>query len=181
MYAIGKRNLERFRPHAYSVCRIEDGGTNPYLREQRAIEEFLTGIEPKYESAVARLLAPNVDPEAIYVVAGFVAYVLTCSPAGMRIHTEPMKALRDVAARALDSKGQLPPPPPELGGSGLAELLHRGKVRFEIDPKYPQALGIASIVARTAAFGNFKWDVLINRSTDSPFFTSDLEMLKGIA
>ena len=34
-------------------------------------------------------------------------------------------------------------------------------------------MGIASILSRTATFGNFKWEILINPFDDSPFFTSD--------
>jgi hypothetical protein len=172
MYAIRKSDLARFTPNAQSVCRTEDGSTNPYLHESRAIEEFLKGVEPKYEGAVAALLANQVDAEAIYAIAGFVGYVLSCSPGGMRIHMEPMKALLDITAKAVDSQGLVPPPPPELAGDGLTDLLRRGKLRFEVDPKYPQALGVASIVLRTVTFGNFTWEVLLN-STDSPFFTSD--------
>jgi hypothetical protein len=51
MFAVRKSDLARFTPNAQSVCRIEDGSTNPYLHEQRVIEEFLKGAEPKYESA----------------------------------------------------------------------------------------------------------------------------------
>ena len=39
--------------------------------------------------------------------------------------------------------------------------------------KYPQAIGISSILACTATFGNFKWEILHNDFTDNPFFTSD--------
>jgi hypothetical protein len=112
MYAIRKSDLTRFTPNAQSVCRLQDGSTNPYLHESRAIEEFLKGVEPKYDGALAALLANEVDPEAIYAVAGFVAYILSCSPGGMRIHAAPMKALLDMTARALDSKGLVPPPHP---------------------------------------------------------------------
>jgi len=37
----------------------------------------------------------------------------------------------------------------------------------------PQAVGIANILDRVSAFGNCKWDVLINKHKDCPFFTSD--------
>jgi hypothetical protein len=173
MHAMRKSDLKTFTPDAQSVCRIEGGSTNSYLREDRAIEEFLKGIEPKYNGALTKLTADNIDSECIYVIAGFVAYVLTCSPAGMRVQSEPIKGAVEETSRILDSKGSFSTPPPELGGENLTELLNSGKVRMEIDPKYPQAIGIASIISRTITFGNFKWDVLINPFDDSPFFTSD--------
>lgn len=38
LYAIRKSDLKPFTPTAQSICRIEDGSTNSYLREERAVE-----------------------------------------------------------------------------------------------------------------------------------------------
>ena len=173
MHAIQKSDLKSFTPDAQSVCKIEDGSTNSYLREDRAVEAFLKGIEPKYNGALIKLTADNIDSECIYTIAGFVAYVLVCSPAGMRIQSGPLKGAVEETARTLDSKKLIPAPPPELGGESLTQFLNSGKVRVEIDPKYPQAIGIASILSNTITFGNFVWDVLINPFDDNSFFTSD--------
>ncbi len=67
----------------------------------------------------------------------------------------------------------MPPPPPQLGNTILTELLRNGAVSVTIDPKYPQAIGISSVLALTARFGNFTWEILHNDFDDSPFFTSD--------
>jgi len=173
MYAINKSDLKTFTPDAKSVCRIEDGSTNSYLREDRAIEEFLKGIEPKYNIAISKLKSNHLDIECIYTIAGFIAYVITCSPAGMRILSNPLKGTVKETARILDSQGELPTPPPILGGETLSELLSRDKVRINIDPKFPQAIGIASILSYVSVFGNFTWEILINQYKDNPFFTSD--------
>jgi hypothetical protein len=173
MYAIRKSDLKLFTPNAQSVCRIEDGSTNSYLREDRIVEAFLKRIEPRYNAALEKLITDKIDPECIFVIAGFVAYVSTCSPAAMRIHSEPLKAVVEDTAGMLDSKGSLPPPPAKLGGKSLTELLQSGKIHISINSKYPQAIGIASILFLTITYGNFDWDVLINPFEDSPFFTSD--------
>lgn len=173
MHAIRKSDLQSFTPNAQSICRIEEGSTNSYLREDRAIEGFLKSIEPNYNAALAKLKADSIDVECIYVIAGYVAYVLSCSPAAMRIQSGPLKGSVEETTRLLDSKGLIPRPPPILGGESLTDLLNRGEVKLEIDPKYPQAMGIASILSRTAMFGNFKWNVLVNPFEDSLYFTSD--------
>jgi len=173
MHAIRKSDLKSFTPDAQSVCRIENGSTNAYLREDRIVEEFLKGIEPKYNSALEKLTADKIDAECIYAIAGFVAYVLMCSPAAMRIKSEPLKTVVEETSRMLDSQGHLPGPPPVLGGESLTDLLNSGKVRVKINPKFPQAIGIVSILSVTTAFGNFPWDVMLNPFDDSPFFTSD--------
>lgn len=65
------------------------------------------------------------------------------------------------------------PAPPELGGKTIVELIRDGVVKVTIDEKFPQALGITSILERTQLLGNFDWDILLNEYTESPFFTSD--------
>jgi hypothetical protein len=173
MYAIRKTDLKAFTPRSEDVCRIMDGSTNAYLREDRAIEEFLRTIEPNYSAALDKLVAGKIDNECIYTIAGFVAYVVFCSPTGMRIHSGPLKSAVESTAVMMDAQGLMPPAPAELGGARLTELLRDGTVEVTIDPKYPQAIGINSILKTTATLGNFKWEILHNDFDDSPFFTSD--------
>src|SRR5882757_4259013 len=173
MYAMRKSDLKRFTPNAQSVCRIEDGSTNAYIRENRAIEEILKTIEPRYNSAVAKLIGDNIDPECIYTIAGFVAYVITCSPTGMRVFSEPLKAVVETEAVTAEKHGLLPSRPEALRGTSLAELLRTGDIEITVDQKYPQAVGISTILRHIAVFGNFKWDILLNHFVENPFFTSD--------
>jgi len=46
-------------------------------------------------------------------------------------------------------------------------------IDFKVDPKYPQAHAINSIIERVSILGNSKWEILHNSIPDSPFFTSD--------
>jgi hypothetical protein len=173
MHALRKSDLKYFCPDSLSVCRVEHGSTNPYLTDERAIEEFLRDIEPKYNRAVEAFSIGNPGRDAVYVLSGFVAYVLSCSPAGMRINSEPFRSSLEETGRILDARGEIGTPPAELGATSLRDLFNRKLARVEVDPKYPQAVGIASIHRMTNTFGNFGWEVLINRHADSPYFTSD--------
>ncbi|HWA95831.1 MAG TPA: DUF4238 domain-containing protein [Terracidiphilus sp.] len=173
MYATRKSDLKSFTPNSESVCRTIDGSTNPYLKESRAVEDFLKTIEPKYNGALAKLISDNIDEECIYTIGGFVAYFLSCSPAGMRIQSGPLKSIVEAEASILETSGRLPQPPRELGGANLAGLLSTGAVEVDVDQKFPQAIGINSILQFIAIFGNFRWDILLNDFNDSPFFTSD--------
>jgi hypothetical protein len=173
MYAIRKIDLKAFTPRSEDVCRIMDGSTNAYLREDRAIEDFLKSIEPNYNAALGKLIAGKIDNECIYTIAGLIAYVVCCSPTGMRIHSSPLKSSVEVTATMIDAQGLIPPAPAVLGGARLSELLRDGAVKVTIDPKYPQAIGINLILKITATFGNFKWEILRNDFDDTPFFTSD--------
>ncbi len=174
MFALRKCDLKPFTPDAYSVCRIQDGSTNAYLTDERAVEEFLKDVEPIYNRAVTALATGKPETSDIYAVAGFVAYVWSCSPGGMRINSAPLRGLVEATGRLLDARGGLEVPPPSLGATSFSELLDKDIVRVTVDPKYPQAVGIAGIRRLANAFGNFSWEVLVNKHADSPYFTSDL-------
>jgi hypothetical protein len=173
MYATRKADLKVFTPNSESVCRIMDGSTNAYLLKDRVIEDFLKTIEPNYNPALENLTSGKIDTNCIYTIAGFVAYVAACSPAGMRIGSMPLKRLLEREAVVMDAQGAFSPSPAVLGGASLTELLHDGAVEFTVDPKYSQATGIASIRNFIDIFGNCEWEILENDFKDSPFFTSD--------
>jgi hypothetical protein len=173
MYAIRKSDLKRFQTKSQDICRIEEGSTNAYLTEDRAIEEFLKGVEPRYIASLAKLRENKIDQECISCIAGFAAYIVSCSPAAMRIESGPMKAALESAATVLDEQGLMPKAPEALGEKSITELLADGIVKVTVDPKYPQAVGISNILHYVSIFGNSPWEILRNENADSPFFTSD--------
>jgi hypothetical protein len=62
MYAIRKSDLKRFTPKSQDVCRIEEGSTNAYLTEDRAVEEFLKDVEPRYNASLANAGPSQAPP-----------------------------------------------------------------------------------------------------------------------
>ena len=168
-----KRTNATFPCHPEDVCRTQDGSTNQYLEEERVVEEFLKGIEPQYNVALDAIRKDQINVDAVYVMAGFAAYVATCSPGAMRSNSAPLKAVVEATGKRLDAQGEIHPAPDSLGGKSISELIEDGSVQVKIDQKYPQAIGIAQIKGRLSAFGNAQWDVLINEHDESPFFTSD--------
>jgi hypothetical protein len=173
LYAIRKSDLRRFQTKSRDICRIHDGSTNAYLTESRAIEEFLKDVEPRYNASLAKLRENKPDQESIFCIAGFVAYIINCSPGAMRIHSGPLKATLASTATLLDAQGEIPKAPKALGGKSMTELLADGTVTFDVDPKYPQAIGVTSVMNHVSIFGNSSWEILHNEEADSPFFTSD--------
>jgi hypothetical protein len=173
MYAIRKSDLKAFRPNPKVVCAINEGSTNAYLRTDRAIEQFLKTIEPSYNASVEKLRENKIDKASIYVISGYMAHVVCCSPAAMRINSEPLRNAAELVAEMLDARGEIPAPPKELEAGSLTELLKTGKLKFEVDPKFPQAIGISNILSHVAVFGNFRWEILSNDFEESAYFTSD--------
>jgi Protein of unknown function (DUF4238) len=173
MFAMSKTTLKRFPTRPVDVCRIDEGSTNAYLTEPRAVEDFLTLIEPKYNSAIESFLTSDIDAESVMTVAGFIAYVYACSPTGMRLNSVSLRASVEATAEILDRKGGLPQIPEELGASTIKELFDGQAVGVKVDPKFPQAMGISRILGLAARLGNFPWQVLRNNDSTSPFFSSD--------
>ncbi len=173
LHAIRKSDLKKFSPGTRNVCAISDGNTNPFLQPARAIEEFLEAIEPKYDWAIDRFVRGEMHREAIYVIAGLISSIMVCSPGGARLNAKPVARILEEMTRRLDRGGQLPVPPESMGGASFTQLLEEGKIRLNVNPKHPQAIGILAILEQIAAYGNFRWEFLVNLHEDSPFFTSD--------
>jgi hypothetical protein len=172
MYGFRKRDSHVFQCSSKDVCRVENS-TNSYLLEDRAIETFLTTIEPRYNDAVTQLRTGHPSRDAIYVIAGFVAYVTACSPTAMRLGAEPLRKAIEATTAILDSKAELPQAPKELGSTSMSQLLRDGIIKVNVDQKYPQAIGISTILNLVGVFGNSMWELVQNNERNSPFFTSD--------
>lgn len=175
--AICKTTMKQYKCHARDICRISEGSTNNYLTEPRYIEEFLRVIEQNYNLAIYELENNYIGRELIYIIAGWVAFVSTCSPAAMRIQSIPIKeSLRDYA-KILDDNRELEKPPQSLNANSFTECIDQGKVIIDIDKKFPQAIGMKNILDLTYILGNSKWEALINAHEDSLFFTSDYPII----
>lgn len=173
MFATRKSDLKSFRCNAKSVCRIEESSSNPYLQKNRMIEDFLQFVEPRYSRSLAKAYENRFDQESILAIAGFVAYILACSPGAMRIFSDPLRASVETTSIMLDRAGEIPAAPEALGGKSITELLRDGVIQWNIDPKFPQAFGITSVIGWVSVFGNSRWEVLHNDEAHTPFFTSD--------
>lgn len=177
LFAFRKSDGFQFFCGSADVCRMSDGSTNTYLTEPRLIEEFLKIIEPKYNKACAELQDEQITPDTIFVLAGFVAFVMACSPTANRLSVASLRDKLAIEAKILDQAGMIPPAPPELGGKTLTDLLAEGTLTYEIDGKYPQAVGINNIIQTITHYGNFHWDIILNEQMDTPFLTSDFPIV----
>lgn len=155
---------------------MADGSTTQYLDNPRAIEEFIKPIEHNYNLACAQLLNDKISVTTIFVVSGFASFVQICAPTSLRVHAGSLENLTTIESELLDRMGMLPKAPPELGGKSLSELIKEGTVKMEIDSNFPKAIGVSNFRSSLLAFGNFRWDILLNDWPNSPFLTSDFPL-----
>lgn len=177
LYAVHKRDGGEFTPNSRSICRIDEGNTNNYLSEPRAIEEFLTSVEPSYNIALDALANGTPSHDNVYTIAGFIAYVMSCSPAILRLESYPLRRMIEHVGVALDEAGRFPPMPEALGNS-FSDALQRGALNVNVDQMYPHAIGVTQIYSRLSAFANSDW-LILNNPTNCPFLTSDFPVAYG--
>jgi hypothetical protein len=177
LYAVRKRDGFRFTPNSRSICRQDEGNTNRFLNEPRAIEDFLRTVEPNYDQALAALARHEPTRDDIYAISGYIAYVLSCTPAALRLETLPLRRMIEQVGIAMDRAGHLPPMPETLGES-FADALQQGTLNVDVDRMYPHAIGVTQIHSRMKAFANSNWLILSN-PTDRPFLTSDFPLAYG--
>jgi Protein of unknown function (DUF4238) len=174
MHGFRKRDGHVFPCSSKDVCRVLNGSTNEYLLNDRAIEEFLKTVEPNYNAAISELSTGKPSRDTVYAIAGFAAYVTSCSPTAMRLHSGPLRSSVEATGKILDASGEITRAPEALGGRSFTELVENGDIKVTIDGKYPQALGIDGIMQRVNIWGNSAWDIVVNEHVkDSSFFTSD--------
>lgn len=171
--AISKRSLKKFPPRTKDVCRIPDGSTNKFIKDPRAVEEFLKSIEPKFNKAVTLIRSESFEVDSIYTVAGLFAFMTSCSPTAMRMYSKPLKAALEVHAELLDRRGKFDDVLSSIGEKSVTELLNNKELEFIVDKKYPQAIGINTITKRLSIAGNSKWEILRIIEADEQFLTSD--------
>jgi hypothetical protein len=91
----------------------------------------------------------------------------------MRLGAEPLRKAIEATTAILDSKAELPQAPKELGSTSMSQLLRDGIIKVNVDQKYPQAIGISTILNLVGVFGNSMWELVQNNERHSPFFASD--------
>lgn len=136
----------------------------------------MLSVEPHYQGALQAFRSHEITPDSIHVIAGLMAYISSCAPAAMRLSAASLKFQLQSFATTLDKYDRLPKAPKELGGGSISDLLASGELIFNVDEKYPQAVGISQVIERTARFGNSCWDILINKNAGHQFLTSDFPL-----
>jgi hypothetical protein len=121
LHAIRKLDddLRCFRTSSRPVCALEDGSTNRYLVKERAVEDFLQLVEPRYNASVAKIRIGQLDHEAIQCIAGFLAYVLSYTPTGMRLSVPLWEKNLVATGKLLDRNGLFDKAPSSLSGKSL--------------------------------------------------------------
>ncbi len=170
-----KGDLKYFTPRTEDICREEGWNTNPYFENQRAVEDYLRVVEPKWNRGAGDINELLKYEEVKYFMAGYIAVMAGCSPTSVRTSSESMSdvvaASATIMARQIQAHPERFPGVTPLPQETVDRVLEAGIVA-NVDPKHSHARMIQLLVDLQWHFYKSPWLVLNNR-TDSPFLTSD--------
>lgn len=171
LHAYRKRDGKTFRCWPKDVFHEWDGDQNRLLQHSQLLGDFRKMIEPWWNPSVATLLRGNMTYHDKFVVAGYLANLMTCTPAWRRVGVtmveQSTRAQLSFAKRMkLKHGGQ-----PKLNVEAV-EALENGKLAIDVEPDYIKGLATKNLMQYTWIIYNLDWEVLLNDSA-VPFLTSD--------
>jgi Protein of unknown function (DUF4238) len=171
LHAYRKRDGKYFPCWPRDVCREWEGDLNRLLERKELLGDFRRLAEPYWNPSVANLLAGNISYHDKFVVAIYMANLMTCTPAWRRVgvsqHNQMYLLWLAFSKRMKEKHGGQPNLPVE----GIA-MLERGELKLDTDPDYIKGLVTRNLMQYTWVIYNQNWTVLRNE-TAQPFITSD--------
>ena len=172
LHACRESSGKTFRCWPRNVCREWDGDRNRrYLAHPELLGEFRALFEPNWNPAVADLLQGNITAQVKFVVAGYMANLMTCTPAWRRVCKKILlDQMRTDAVFAMDMHkkyGCLPDLPVDA-----IEAVERGEIFLDLDSDYIKAVVTRQLLQNTWINYNQEWSIIHN-DTGTAYLTSD--------
>jgi hypothetical protein len=171
LHAYRKTDGKEFPCRPKDVCHEWDGDLNRLLRHPELLGDFRKMVEPWWNPSVEAVLGGKMTPHDKFVIAGYMANLMTCTPAWRRVgatlvQQETTSRLSFAKRMKLKHGGQ-----PDLEVEAV-EALEKGEIVLDPDPDYLKGLATINLVQYAWAIYNYDWIVLRNDSAE-PFITSD--------
>ena len=140
LHAYRKTDGEHFPCWPADVCREWDGDLNfTWLQEPALLGDYRKMFEPLWNIAVEGLLSKAPSDHHRLAIAGYVANLMTCTPAwrrvGVQMHNNHATGYLKFSKRMQEDYGGNPKLPTDAIAS-----LQRGEIAIDHDPDYVKAL-----------------------------------------
>jgi len=156
-----------------SVCYEVDGDSNKYFDDPRILDSYLPQFENPWTWNVERLREHVLDDIMKYQIAGYIAFLRTCTPTAKRIGQTMIKAtVQPTFEETTQRHFRDHPSEDEETKSIIGKAIEQKNIDVEIDRQFPHAMGISSLIKLTERYFYCKWLVLLN-NLEVPFLTSD--------
>lgn len=170
---IRKSNLQRLNDvHVGDICHKKDWSTNEYfVGQERIVEQYLAFYEPNWPTCVDVLRSSGFDFKTKANMAGYIAYLIACTPTAARIahiSTEESAQLAyDIIERRLRQEVS-----PELREKIDRFEKEHGRPKMLVKDDFPKAIGIQGLLKYQKLLLSSRWVILRNETT-VPYLTSD--------
>lgn len=169
--AYRKRDGHQFPCWPNDVCREWDGDLNDLLTEKSLLGDFRQMVEPYWNESVANAESGRPTYHDKFVIAMYMAHLMTCTPAWRRVgvsHHNQLLAMHLSFAKKMKEKyGGQPNLPVET-----ITMIERGEIALDTDPDYIKALVTKNLVHYAWTMYNEDWTFVRSDSAE-PFLTSD--------
>jgi hypothetical protein len=151
-----------------SICFETEGDTNKYFRNPRLLDELLPVFENPWKNNIVRLENGFIDANTKFELAGYIAFLRSCSPTSKRCIQGTVTGLVKGPSNLIDKADFL------SDDKKLSLLNEFQKIEKENnkDREFAHAMGIRALIGVLYQYYCSHWLVLINK-TDIPFITSD--------
>lgn len=154
------------------VCHEWEGDKNVALLErQELLGDFRKIFEPHWNESISSILSGEVSPNEKFVVSGYMANLMTCTPAWQRVG-QKMFNQQATAALSFSKKMNEKHGFPEDFPTKAVEMIEQGKLKIQTDPDYIKAINTQQLLQQAWITYNQNWIILKNE-TENLFITSD--------
>lgn len=154
------------------ICREPDGDIAAYLSRPKLLGDFRKVFESGWDRTIGNVARRTVTTEDRFIIAGFMAALLTCTPGWRRV---VIKVARDLAVENLRLAHRMckahGPIPADFPVEELA-MVERGELRIDIDSEWIKASVVSHLSLQFWRIFHSDWRIVINESNE-PFLTSD--------
>jgi hypothetical protein len=174
IHAYRKSDGYYFSPSPAAICKSLNWDINPkYLSPPDALGRWLKIFEPHWAGAVTRLLETHhLSHTDKSLIAGYWAYLSTCTPTWQRVVTGIQQAVLDETyVEGFIAYAEAHPEKYPQAAAYLP-LVKEGSLKLKIDPNYPKAVVTTHLLEHHWCLYHQEWNVVWN-NTDEPFVTSD--------
>jgi hypothetical protein len=156
-----------------SICFETEGDTNKYFENPRILEKFLPAFENPWKNNIAKLERRVLDKKTKYELAGYIAFLRSCSQTAKRLGQQMIAGtVEPVAYKVMlsttDKANYLSVEDKHI----LRDAILKRKIGINIDREFAHAQAMRALERAIHRYYCSRWLVLINK-TDIPFITSD--------
>jgi uncharacterized protein DUF4238 len=171
LHAYRKSDGQQFPCWPKDVCREWGGDVNDVLQEKSLLGDFRRMVEPYWNESVANAGSGKLSYHDKFVVAMYIAHLMTCTPAWRRVgvsnHNQLLAMHLSFAKKMKEKHGGQP----ELPVEAIA-MIERGELTMDTDPDYIKTLMTKNLMHYAWAIYNQDW-ILVRSDPTEAFITSD--------